>query len=180
MGGKKMSDKNERLILSGKAYFACVHTENKANGGYSMELTVDKETAKALHVKGVTIKDRKTGRGCQKADPNDTRGLFVTLKSKKFPPEVVDAKLNPIPKNILIGNGSDVKVKASIGHIENKFGKFVVLNLNAVQVLNLIPYESNKLDGLEAEEGFEADSFTSQDSSNNESESAAEVDDTDF
>ena len=153
-----MSKDNERLVLKGKAYYACVHTENKTNGGYNLELVIDKATAKLLHEKGVTIKDRRTGKGCKVADPTDTRGLFVTLKSKKFAPAVVDSKLNPLPKSVLIGNGSDVKVKTTIAHIDNKFGKFTVLNLNAVQVLNLVPYESKKLDGLEEEEGFIAES----------------------
>lgn len=60
-------------------------------------------------------------------------------------PTVYDSKKNPWPSDTLIGNGSKVKIAFHVWGWEDKFGKKgVSLSLEAVQVLDLVPYE--KLD----------------------------------
>ncbi len=39
-----MSDNNERLVLSGTAYFASVHSMNTMSNSYKMDLSISKET----------------------------------------------------------------------------------------------------------------------------------------
>lgn len=57
-------------------------------------------------------------------------------------PAVYDSRKNPWPADTLIGNGSKVKVAFHCWGWEDKFGKKgVSLSLEAVQVLDLVPFE---------------------------------------
>ena len=87
------------------------------------------------------------------------------------PPTVYDSRKNLWPANGgLIGNGSKVKVAFSAWGWEDKFGKKgVSLSLEAVQVIDLVPYERKDPGELfEAESGYVADAtadvFTEDDS----------------
>jgi len=58
------------------------------------------------------------------------------------PPAVYDSHKNPWPAGTLIGNGSKVKVAFSVWGWEDKFGKKgVSLSFDALQVLDLVPYQ---------------------------------------
>lgn len=87
------------------------------------------------------------------------------------PPAVYDARKNPWPQGVYIGNGSKVKVAFSAWGWEDKFNKKgISLSLDAVQVLDLVPFE--KRDPADAfdvvSDGYVADStadvFTEDDS----------------
>jgi len=72
--------------------------------------------------------------------------------------DVFDAKINPWPKDVLIGNGSLVKVAFTLyswnSAAQNGVG--VTLQLKAVQVVNHIPYEHETRDyGFQLEEGVD-------------------------
>lgn len=68
---------------------------------------------------------------------------------KNDPPKVVDAQLNPFDG--LIGNGSKVNVKFGLYSWEFKGKKGISADLQAVQVLDLVPYVSSESE----EEEFE-------------------------
>ena len=74
-------------------------------------------------------------------------------------PAVYDSHKNPWPADTLIGNGSKVKVAFSCYGWEDKFGKKgISLSLEAVQVLDLVPYEQrDPSDAFGVENGYVVD-----------------------
>lgn len=83
-------------------------------------------------------------------------------------PAVYDSHKNPWPEGVLIGNGSKVKVAFSAWGWEDKFGKKgVSLSFEALQVLDLVPYErKDPGDAFGVENGYvaetPADAFTQE------------------
>lgn len=81
-------------------------------------------------------------------------------------PAVYDSHKNLWPEGVLIGNGSKVKVAFSAWGWEDKFGKKgVSLSFEALQVLDLVPYERREPgEAFGVENGYvvdtPADSFT--------------------
>ena len=149
----------ESFVISGTAHWAKVHKptlDDKGNEQYTLDLSVDKTTARTLEALGITIKNAVTGAGVKEKKPDDTRGDFVSLKTS-IKPKVVDAKKQAIPETVLIGNGSTVKVKTHVydWKFKNKTGSS--LGLDAVQVLDLVEYKDGGLDLFEEEEGFTAE-----------------------
>jgi len=71
-------------------------------------------------------------------------------------PAVYDSHKNPWPQGLLIGNGSKAKVAFSCWGWEDKFGrKGVSLSLEAVQILDLVPYQQrDPADAFEKENGY--------------------------
>lgn len=75
------------------------------------------------------------------------------------PPAVYDSHKNPWPSGTLIGNGSKVKVAFSVWGWEDKFGKKgVSLSFDALQVLDLVPYQQRDPgDAFGVENGYVAE-----------------------
>ena len=75
------------------------------------------------------------------------------------PPAVYDAKKGLWPTGTLIGNGSTIKVAFSPWGWEDMTGrKGISLSLEAVQVLDLVPYEGrDPRDAFDEEDGYVAD-----------------------
>ena len=67
------------------------------------------------------------------------------------PPQVFDAQLNPFDG--LIGNGSKVNVKFSVYNWEFKGKKGTSADLQAIQIVELVPYEGSSR--ADDNEGFE-------------------------
>jgi hypothetical protein len=86
---------------------------------------------------------------------NETTKKGMTLMA----PAVYDSHKNPWPANTLIGNGSKVKVAFSVWGWEDKFGKKgVSLSFEALQVLDLVPYErKDPGDAFGVENGYVAE-----------------------
>ena len=58
--------------------------------------------------------------------------------------------INQQPLDVLVGNGSDVKVQYREWETTNNFGNFKGLDFQAMQVINLVPYGgSADADGAE-------------------------------
>lgn len=73
------------------------------------------------------------------------------------PPAVVDSKRNPLPGDLLIGNGSEVVVQYSfVGYDDSGTARKRIV-LDAVQVLNLVPYASSPKLEFGEETGYSAD-----------------------
>ena len=98
--------------------------------------------------------DKKTGETLKKQTPikreldqddKPTGRFYVTFKTgEKFKPGVFDAFGNPT--NSLIGNGSKVRVNYS-GNVYDAFGGGINFYLNAVQVVELVEYQSQTAAG---------------------------------
>lgn len=69
-------------------------------------------------------------------------GLYsVTFKTgEKYPPRVFDRFGEPIPENVIVGNGSKVRVSYNINYYDG-FGGGINLYLSAVQVIDLVEYK---------------------------------------
>jgi hypothetical protein len=141
--------------VEGKAYWASITRPNTTfDPVYQIDVAVDDITAKDFASRGVTIKE-------------DERGKVLKFKRKverqdgtaNPMPRLVDAKKNPI--DVLIGNGSIVKVlyKEFEWEFAGKSGRS--LDLQAVQVLDLIPYgeDFDIAEGYVAENGKGTDEF---------------------
>lgn len=95
--------------------------------------------------------DKRTGNLLPKQSPikreldeaeQPTGRFYVTFKtSDKFKPGLFDRFGKTIPENILIGNGSLVRV-SYIENIYTAFGGGINFYLNAVQVAELVEYKS--------------------------------------
>jgi hypothetical protein len=141
--------------VEGKAYWASITRPNTTfDPVYQIDVAVDDITAKDFASRGVTVKE-------------DERGKVLKFKRKverqdgtaNPMPRLVDAKKNPI--DVLIGNGSIVKVlyKEFEWEFAGKSGRS--LDLQAVQVLDLIPYgeDFDIAEGYVAENGKGTDEF---------------------
>jgi len=128
---------NKKFPLTGKAYYTQLRQPNQLSGKYQMDLSVDEDTTAKLKTIGVDVKNK-----------DDGRGNFVTLKANaenkdgttRTGPRVLDADKNEIPEDVLIGNGSEVKVIANAYEWKFKGKTGVGLGVNIVQVLDLVPY----------------------------------------
>ena len=135
--------------VEGKAYWAAITRPNTTfDPVYQIDVAVDDITAKDFASRGVTVKE-------------DERGKVLKFKRKVARqdgtanpmPRLVDANKNPI--DVLVGNGSLVNVlyKEFEWTFAGKSGRS--LDLQAVQVLDLIPYgeDFDIAEGYVAENG---------------------------
>ncbi|MAZ04227.1 MAG: hypothetical protein CMN56_13930 [Sneathiella sp.] len=149
-------------VISGKAYWASVVAPNTtfdSDGVWSIDVcNLDKKTLASVKKEGLTVKNK-----------GDERGDFVTIKRKvrnqktgelNRAPTLVDAQKR-IMMNTAVGNGSLVNVKYNSYDWEFGGRKGVGANLQAIQVVELVPYSSGD-DG----EDFEivSDGFSISDS----------------
>ena len=149
-------------VISGKAYWASIVAPNTtfdSDGVWSIDVcNLDKKNLDIVKKDGLTVKNK-----------GDDRGDFVTVKRKvrnqksgelNRAPTVVDAQKRAM-MNTAVGNGSVVNVKYNPFDWDFGGRKGIGANLNAVQVIDLIPYSSDN-DG----EDFEvvADGFSAEDS----------------
>lgn len=165
--------KRDRLntFLEGYSYFARVHTPNYSpyeNFGnyprYTLQLGLEGEWLQTARDYGLTVYEPT------KKIPYHHVEVKRDVKDMNNPeivkPEVIDSKRNEIPSDILIGNGSYVRVKfgrfyhGNTSSDEVKTGGGVGTSLFKVQVKSLVPYVPN--DGFDTEEeGFSVDSVPS-------------------
>ncbi len=128
---------SEQFVISGKIFYLQARTPNELSGKYQADLAIDTDTAVKLRQLGIDIKNK-----------GDDRGDFVTLKAsatlkdgtERKGPKILDIDKNEIPEDILIGNGSDVKVITHAFSWKFKGKTGTSLGLDTVQVLNLVQY----------------------------------------
>jgi len=142
-------------IQEGRAYWASITSPNtRYEPVYTVDLVLDDEVAdkfesEGYRVKTLIVNDEVVGRSINiKRKVNKANGNGMNKV-----PLLLDK--NKVPMDELIGNGSLVKVQYNEWETENKFGKFKGLDLQAVQVLDLVPYKSGDGDEFEAIEGGE-------------------------
>ena len=149
-------------VISGEAYWASIVAPNTtfdSDGVWSIDVcNLDKKNLGIVNKDGLTVKNK-----------GDDRGDFVTIKRKvrnqksgelNRAPTLVDAQKRAM-LNTAVGNGSVVNVKYNPYEWEFGGRKGIGANLNAIQVVDLVPYSSDS-DG----EDFEvvADGFSTEDS----------------
>ena len=142
-------------IQEGRAYWASITSPNtRYEPVYTVDLVLDDEVADKFEsdgyrVKTLIVNDEVVGRAINiKRKVNKANGNGMNKV-----PLLLDK--NKVPMDELIGNGSLVKIQYNEWETENKFGKFKGLDLQAVQVLDLVPYKSGDGDEFEAIEGGE-------------------------
>tara|TARA_R110000803_G_scaffold198643_1_gene262464 strand:+ start:127 stop:558 length:432 start_codon:yes stop_codon:yes gene_type:complete len=127
-------------VVEGKAYWASVTTPNtKFEPVYSVNLVIDEDAAKQFSSKGYTVKQMQEGPAIV------LKRKVTNKKGQKNPlPKLLDVNQQPI--DILVGNGSDVKVQYREWEATNSYGTFKGLDFQAMQVLNLVPYGGDATD----------------------------------
>jgi hypothetical protein len=127
-------------VVEGKAYWASVTTPNtKFEPVYSVNLVIDEDVAKQFSSKGYTVKQMQEGPAIV------LKRKVTNKKGQKNPlPKLLDVNQQPI--DILVGNGSDVKVQYREWEATNSYGTFKGLDFQAMQVLNLVPYGGDASD----------------------------------
>lgn len=149
------------MKTKGKAYWAKVNTLDTKYNQWNILLHVDKEEAAKLKAVGLKVKveekDDELVRSVRFARYLKKRG---TKGGQNPKPVVVDAELNEFTG--LIGNGSEVIVLHKPYKWNNDFGSGVGSDLQGVQIVNLIPYESEStgsdngdIPTDDSDEGFE-------------------------
>ena len=140
-------------IQEGLAYWASVTTPNtRFEPVYSVDLVVDENVAADFENRGFRVKTLKIN--------DEEVGKAITIKrkvnGKKGPrnaPKLYNKNKEQI--DVLIGNGSKVKVQYDEWEVSNSFGKFKGLDFQAMQVLDLISYRTGDGEEFEAMEGGE-------------------------
>tara|TARA_R100001594_G_C3905917_1_gene232092 strand:- start:112 stop:534 length:423 start_codon:yes stop_codon:yes gene_type:complete len=136
-------------IASGIGYWCNVTTPNtKFEPTYQVNLVVDDKTAEDFAGRGHTVKETENGKTITfKRKVNGPNGIV------RRAPKLFDKNKNPIDE--LIGNGSTINVQYNEWEATNKFGTFKGLDLQAVQVVDLIPYRSGDGDEFDPYEDGE-------------------------
>ncbi len=143
-----MSDIKTHVITGKVAWASVIRPVNKYKSEdleYRVSVEVDMDTIDLLNSLGSQKKykkliDKKTG-------DEVLPGRFMTFSrpagDNVAPLLVVDKEGNKVDQ--LVGNGSTAKVSiALIPYNSPEFGSGVKAQLTAVQVLDLVPYQSNK------------------------------------
>jgi len=126
--------------------------------------------------------DKRSGESMKKQTPikreldeaeQQTGRFYVTFKtSDRFKPGVFDKYGAVLPENVLIGNGSKVRV-SYLENVYEAFGGGINFYLNAVQVLELVEFQSQTAESYGFDvvsaapvgSGFEAPAFVDGDDS---------------
>tara|TARA_R110002072_G_scaffold182346_2_gene338521 strand:+ start:309 stop:770 length:462 start_codon:yes stop_codon:yes gene_type:complete len=142
------------MIVRGTARWASVFDVNQLSGKYQVDIcNLDKKTVKDLEKLGLTVKKGE--------DDKKEYGLYITAKSGKYAPMVLDNNAQPMDGSVLIGNGS--KIKASVNPYSWTYpptGKSgISAALNKLMVLKLVAYTGNGSDDVLEPEEVDDDGF---------------------
>jgi len=136
-------------VISGTAYWAAITNPNTtfdSDGVWCVDVcNLNENNLETVKKDGLVIKNK-----------GDERGDFVSIKRKvrrkdgslNRAPDLVDGQKRSMT-NTLIGNGSEVNVHYTTFEWEFKGRPGISADLRAVQVTNLIPYNT------EADEAFD-------------------------
>jgi hypothetical protein len=122
-------------ILEGSVKWASITTPNtKFEPVYTVDLIVDEEIANDFASRGHKVKQHDEGPALViKRKVNGPNGMIRPA------PRLLDASKQEI--NTAVGNGSKVRVQYNEYSGEGKFGPYTGLDLQAVQVIDLVPYK---------------------------------------
>ena len=128
-------------IIEGTAYWASITTPNtRFEPVYTVNVVVDADTANEFASRGHKVKQMDEGPAViVKRKVNGPNGRVRPA------PRLLDS--NKVELKVAVGNGSKVRVQYNEYSGEGKFGPYIGLDLQAVQVLDLVPYKND--DGSE-------------------------------
>jgi hypothetical protein len=136
------------MIVEGNAYWASLVAPNTTyEPMYTINVVVDEATAKDFAERGHSIREMEEGPAVViKRKVNGPNGMV------RKAPRLLDADKNDV--DVLVGNGSKVRVQYQEYDwtYNNKSGKG--LDLQAVQIIDLVPYKAADGDELLGEEEF--------------------------
>ncbi len=136
------------MIVEGNAYWASLVAPNTTyEPMYTINLVVDEATAKDFAERGHSIREMEEGPAVViKRKVNGPNGMV------RKAPRLLDADKNDV--DVLVGNGSKVRVQYQEYDwtYNNKSGKG--LDLQAVQIIDLVPYKAGDGDELLNDEEF--------------------------
>lgn len=136
------------MIVEGNAYWASLVAPNTTyEPMYTINLVVDEATAKDFAERGHSIREMEEGPAVViKRKVNGPNGMV------RKAPRLLDADKNDV--DVLVGNGSKVRVQYQEYDwtYNNKSGKG--LDLQAVQIIELVPYKAADGDELLGDEEF--------------------------
>ena len=123
-------------ILEGTAKWASITTPNtKFEPVYTVDLIVDETTANDFASRGHKIKQHDEGPAIViKRKVNGPNGMVRSA------PRLLDQNKQEV--NTAVGNGSKVRVQFNEYAGEGKYGPYKGLDLQAVQIVNLVPYKN--------------------------------------
>ena len=122
--------------------WASVHEVNEMSGKYQVDaINLNKKQVKSLEAEGIEVQT------CDRDE--DNRGQFVTLKSTR-PIKVVD--MSKAPLTDLVGNGSVCNIAWNPFDWKFKKKTGISAGLQALQVVNLVTYESGGVDEFDEED----------------------------
>lgn len=136
------------MIVEGNAYWASLVAPNTTyEPMYTINVVVDEATAKDFAERGHSIREMEEGPAVViKRKVNGPNGMV------RKAPRLLDADKNDV--DVLVGNGSKVRVQYQEYDwtYNNKSGKG--LDLQAVQIIELVPYKAGDGDELLNDEEF--------------------------
>lgn len=136
------------MIVEGNAYWASLVAPNTTyEPMYTINVVVDEATAKDFVERGHSIREMEEGPAVViKRKVNGPNGMV------RKAPRLLDADKNDV--DVLVGNGSKVRVQYQEYDwtYNNKSGKG--LDLQAVQIIDLVPYKAADGDELLGDEEF--------------------------
>ena len=136
------------MIVEGNAYWASLVAPNTTyEPMYTINVVVDEATAKDFAERGHSIREMEEGPAVViKRKVNGPNGMV------RKAPRLLDADKNDV--DVLVGNGSKVRVQYQEYDwtYNNKSGKG--LDLQAVQIIELVPYKAQDGDELLDDEEF--------------------------
>ena len=136
------------MIVEGNAYWASLVAPNTTcEPMYTINVVVDEATAKDFAERGHSIREMEEGPAVViKRKVNGPNGMV------RKAPRLLDADKNDV--DVLVGNGSKVRVQYQEYDwtYNNKSGKG--LDLQAVQIIELVPYKAADGDELLDDEEF--------------------------
>jgi len=124
-------------ILEGTAKWASITTPNtKFEPVYTLDLVVDEATANDFAARGHKVKQHDEGPALViKRKVNGPKGMIRPA------PRLLDADKQEV--TTAVGNGSKVRVQFNEYEGENNFGPYKGLDLQAVQIVDLVPYKNS-------------------------------------
>ena len=123
-------------ILEGTAKWASITTPNtKFEPVYTVDLIVDEDTANDFASRGHKIKQHDEGPAIViKRKVNGPNGIVRPA------PRLLDESKQEV--TTAVGNGSKIRVQFNEYAGEGKYGPYTGLDLQAVQIVDLVPYKN--------------------------------------
>ena len=150
-------------VINGKAYWAAIASPNTTfdpDGMWTVDVcNLDEKNVNLAKKDGLSIKNK-----------GDDRGDFVTIKRKvrrkdggmNRAPELMDAQKRTL-SNVMIGNGSVVNVLYNTYDWEYRGRKGTSADLRSLQVVDLIPYNSDSDEAFDVVEGYNSTDAVDED-----------------